>query len=403
MSYSCEPDLSLSFGPYAVVEGFGAAPSIRIPGAGAVGKTAASAVLAEAFPGGAVPPEIATEAALATAIFEAAIAGDETAVVSAINATLTTLATVGATAACAATGVGAALAPVCGFVAGSVTKIVGGMIFGGGETCGAALRRVRDGAYNALVPQVGNDKVAQTELYAAAGRYAERTLGSCALTDNWSMSATIRAEATRMGLALGKGENGIFGFASDAWKTYNNDKFTGEAGAIILAAKVRRWALAAKVARALAEKEYAQLQSICDPVVPGRPPRIRVPGGGKTACEEKAWSTAVSIAASSYLFQVVDGAPAILGTQSEATRRMFIAEVAQDRAIAGLAANVAEQKAFQEATARLQTSQALLASVPGGNVLTARSDARRLIGVGLLALAAVTGIAIVAKAREARR
>ena len=318
---------------------------------------------------------------LAADALNAALTGDSAGFESKVKAGIATVATAGAVAACAATGAGAALAPVCGYIGGFVSGKVGSLIFGdGGPSCMQAMAAARDAANARLTPECKDDAFCIREVNTAAQRFAERQYGSCALTDGWSMASSIRADATRLGIALGKGENGIFGFGSPVWQNFVRDRLTSEAGKAILDARMRRWTAAAAAAKKVADAEYDGLVGHCP-----KPPAIRLPG--PTACQKKAASTATQIAAQSYLFAITQGAQGIAETQNNALRAQFLAEVAQDATIA----------TTSNATQRLQATI-------GQTGLAARSAAildseqttrtRSLIGVGLLAAAALGAVAL---------
>ncbi len=317
-------------------------------------------------------------AVLAAGALEAALTGKLPSYQSAVSGAITTVATVGAAAACAATGAGAAVAPVCGFIGGTIGGAVGRMIFGSGPSCGAQLRAVRDGAYNGLVDRCKNDKQCQAELQAAAQRYAERRHALCALSDNWAMAPTIRAEAAKLGLRLGTFVENGQAFGSPTWITFVQDRFTSEAGAAILAAKMRRWEADARAAKAVADAEYDALVRVCPK------PGIRLPGT-TTPCEKKAASTATVIAAQGYLFATSDGAGTIAASQSTALRQQFLAEVAQDKLAQTLAAKDAADDEKEAAAARAVLTQRIL----GAEDATRN---RTLVGIGLLAAAALGGV-----------
>lgn len=346
--------------------GFGAIPS------GLAQATVASTKLA--LPSSGDPTD-----GLAAEALEAALTGNGAAFQSTVTKGINTIATVGAAAACAATGAGTVIAPLCGFVAGSVAGSVTKLIFGDGPSCIEAMTTARDGAANALLPRCNNDAMCTREVHTAAQRFAERLYGSCALTDGWSMASTIRAEATRMGLVLGKGENGIFGFASPAWQTYVRERLASEAGAALLGAKQRRWAKESAEAKAVADQEYDTLVKLCP-----APPFLRLPGS-TTACEKKAAATATQIAAQGYLFAMTDGARGIAATQNAALRSQFAAEVAQDKAIAAQASTLSATQAAQATAARELEAAAILDAAS-----TTRT--RNLAGVALLTVAALGGL-----------
>lgn len=345
--------------------GFGAIPS------GLVTASTASARLGVAASGD-------PTAQLAAGALEAALSGKAPSFRSTVDSGLQTVATVGAAAACAATGAGAALAPICGYIASSVAGSVSRLLFGPAETCGAAYRAARDGAYGAMRPLCKGDGSCDSAVFRAAERYAERTYGSCALTDNWSMKPQIQAEATKLGIALGKGENGIFGFASEDWKAHTQNRFSSEVGAAVLAAKMRRWEAQAKEAKAVADAEYDALSRSCPK------PGIRIPGT-TTACEKKAASTATIIASQGYLFAVTDGAQGIAAAQNTALRNQFLAEVAQDKVAATTAATAAATVDRLDQEKREKLSRQII-----GAASSTRN--RTLAGIALLGAATLGGV-----------
>jgi len=335
--------------------------------------SATNALLTDAYGKGKVPPE----ATIASDLFVAALSGNEDAVVAKMKGTIATAATAGGAAACAATGAGAVVAPVCGAVAAYITKGVVSAIVGAprAPTCNEEWEETVNGHVAKLEPMIktyGVDfpggeawlrrkvRSAVSEYYAflyASGTYVAP--GKDVPCDLYYKGTPFTGlDSIRGWRDKYTAERAAAGGALPDWK----GKLERTLAGFVLEAKIERWAKAAKVARELADKEYKQLVAVCNPSVPGRPPPIRVPGQ-RTACENKAYDAAVSIAAASYLFGVVDGAPAILSTQSNAIRRGFVAEVEQDRAIQGLQRDAAQQKAFQEAAARLQTSQQILAAM----------------------------------------
>lgn len=303
-------------------------------------------------------PALAPEAQIASDLLIATMSGNGPAVENALMNGIKTVAAAGAAAACAATGAGAVAAPVCGFIGGTIGGSVSRMLFpnAGKETCGEGRRRVSGATLNAFSPACKKDSQCLAELTVAANQYAERTLGSCALTDGWSMASTIRAEATKLGTALGKGENGIFGFASGDWRDHASDRLTASAGAAILAAKIRAWEKAAKAAKAAADKEYDTLSKSC-----GSRVRSSI-GRTLTPCQQKAMNAATTIAARAYLYETVDLAPQILITENEAIRRDFLAELAQDKLIAANAAALAKQADLAATEARRQQSELIRAA-----------------------------------------
>lgn len=401
---------------FAGFAGFGATPTQT------VASNTAKAVLDDTY-GGNVPPE----AQLASTLFVAALSGNEAETTAAMRDAISTVATAGAAAACAATGAGALAAPICGAIGGFIANGLTKVVFAAtpAPTCDEEWETAVNAHLAALEPLIkewGPD-------YASTGGSGEKGLrrhfqgllsayytsmisagfyivpGKDVPCDMYYKAVPLyahtfptagrpgqesRAAQYQRELALGRPA------AEALWRSRLD---TGIAAAL-LEAKVGRWAKASIVAKALADKEYAQLSTLC---TAGVLPPIRVPGK-RTACEEKAWSAAVTIAASSYLFNVVKGAPAILGTQSEATRKDFIAELKQDREIAGLKASVAAGPAFDEATRRLKKSEDILRSLPGSAALTGRGDSTRtILGIGLLAVAALGGVYVYSQAPRFRK
>ena len=326
------------------------------------------------------------EVELAVGVLDAALRGDSAAFQAAVNAGIATVAAVGATAACAATGFGVALAPVCGYIGGTVAGQVSKLLFGAdGPSCFQALVRVREASFAAMSPECKGDQACEAELYAASQRYGERVLGSCTLTDNWSMAPLVRAEATRLGIALGKGENGIFGFGSGTWELHAKDRYASEAGAALLRAKMRRWDRQAAAAKAVADAEYDTLRSACPRV------GIRIPGS-TTPCEKKAAATASLIAAQSYLFSIANGAKPIADSQNAALRNQFFAEVAQDKTLAALLASKTATDAEKAQAARDVQANALRSA-------SAAQESSAVLGVALLAVAALGGFYLYSQKR----
>ncbi len=371
--------------------GFGAITPVQT-----AGKASTTALLNDAYGKGKVPPE----AELASSIFVATLSGSEAQTVAAMQDAITKASTLGAAAACAATGAGALAAPVCGAIGGFISKGIVSALFSGGSapSCNEEWSNTVNAHAAALEPLVkahGPDfpgggepwlrrkvRSAVLEYYAmlfASGEYIAP--GKSVPCDLYYKGHAFTAINDIRGMREKWQAEASLPQHRALWKNRLESTLAG----FVLEAKLNRWAKAAVVAKALAEKEYAQLRAVCNPVVPGRPP-IRVPGGGRTPCEEKAWDAAITIAASSYLFGVVEGAPAILSTQSNTIRRTFVDEVKQDRAIAGLQNDMAANKALDAAAARLQTSQQILAAMDAsfapGSVVTKS----QVLGVGLAIL-----------------
>ena len=321
-------------------------------------------------------------AVIAAGVLEAALNGKLPSYQAAVSGAITTVATVGAAAACAATGAGAAVAPVCGFIGGTIGGHVGRLVFGSGPSCGAQLRAVRDGAVNGLIEKCKNDKPCQAELQAAAQRFAERRNAFCAISDNWSMAGTIRAEAAKIGLRLGGVTENVKAFGSPTWQIYAQDRFTSEAGAAILAAKMRRWEADARAAKAVADAEYDALVRVC------KKPVMRV-RGATTQCEKKAAAAANVIAAQGYLFSTTDGSQGIAVSQAAALRQQFFATVEADKSLAALAAKDKADDEKDAAAERMVLSQRILGAESATRNATRN---RTLAGFALLAAAALGGV-----------
>lgn len=404
----------MSYASFSGLGAFGALSPVQM-----VAKAGADRALKEAY-GGKVP----AEATLASAVFVGAMSGDLAATTAAMQETITKAGAIGAAAACAATGAGAIAAPVCGAIGAFIAGGVGRAIFGGpsAPTCNDELEATLAAHIASLKPFFDTHGPDYPQAAVAEGdtrngrawlirktttavrRYYNGMFASRAYI---APGKDVPCDSYYKGRALVMEPPAQRTYAEDVAAskgqlvTFLKDRLASQLAGFALESKINKWAKASTVARALAEAEYKQLASVCNARPPGSPPPIRVPGK-RTACEEKAWTAAVNIASASYLFHVVDGAPAILDWLSEATRRAFMAEVEQDRRLSGLENSAAAEKAFREATERLKTSQAILASLPAAQLLTggAGPSAGALAGIGLLAAAAIGGLYVMSRARR---
>jgi hypothetical protein len=343
-------------------------------GAAAAANQTASSLATTAFGPG------APEGQLATSIFAASLTGNGAQVQAALTAGAATIGTMGAAAACAATGVGAVAAPLCGYVGGVVVGKLAGLLFGGGgPSCGEQRRAAVEATKARLMPACGGDRVCFRTVIDASEAYAERSLPVCAVMDGWSMKPAMLRELDALHLSRANASPTLLvpaGFFDPKWERAAKARLSSEAGAAILQAKIRRWDRDAKAAKAVADAEYDQLVTAC--------PKRLVKSNGITPCQRKAADAATTIAARSYLFAITDGAKPILATELEAVRRQFRAEVAQDEAVATLAA--AQTKAAQAAD---QARRAALSTAIEQNATTTHQ--RTMMGLGLLAVAAVGG------------
>lgn len=342
-------------------------------GAASAANQTASSLATTAFGPG------APEGQIATSIFAASLSGNGAQVQAALTAGAATIGTMGAAAACAATGVGAVAAPLCGYVGGVVAGKVAGLLFGeGGPSCGEQRAAAVEATKARLVPACGGDRTCFRAVVNAANEYAERSLPACAVLGGWTMAPAMLRELDALHLSRANASPSLrvpAGFFDPKWQRAAKARLSSETGAAILQAKILRWDRDAKAAKAVADAEYDQLVTAC--------PKRLMKSHGITPCQQKAADAATTIAARSYLFAITDGAKPILATELEAVRRQFRAEVAQDEILATLAAQpTPAQVADQERRKALSTAIEQNA---------ATTQQRTRMGLALLAVAAVGG------------
>jgi len=364
------------------------------------------------------------EAQLAASVFEGAMSGQPGAAEAAISQAGATLAAAGAAAACAATGAGAAVAPLCAmagsFIFGKVTEFLGG---GDGIPCLKAQEQTAQALQNTYLAGgpanvklfCDNDPACNVAVITASYDYADRINWWCSMFYNWPLTETIRAEGKKLGLPpwpipknppavmLGPSSSEqvqrakddaaryTYNFYDPRWAAFAKQKWLGEVTKAVAARKLKTWSKAAAIAKQQADAEYDSLVRLC--------PKTGVPiirlFKKLTPCEQKAADAATIIAARSYMYATIDGAPAVQATEIAALRSQFKAEVAQDAAAAANAAAVKSLDDERQKKARDELSERIRASV------TATENRPKIALALSLAAAVVVGGVYVYRTRHA--